>query len=33
MGNAMSVAILQPPGVRTQVTIIRKGFGSGVWPA
>lgn len=29
MGSAMSVAIFQPVGVRTQFTIIRNGFGMG----
>jgi len=31
--KAMSVAIFQPSFVRTQFTLMRKGFGTGVWPA
>jgi hypothetical protein len=33
IGNAMSVAILHPSGVLIQSKIMRKGFGTGVWPA
>ena len=31
-GNAMSVAIFHPSGVRFQTRMIRNGFGTGIWP-
>jgi hypothetical protein len=33
IGSATSVAIFQPSGVLTHVTIIKNGFGVAVWPA
>ena len=33
IGSATSVAIFQPSGVLTHVTIIRNGLGVAVWPA